>query len=282
MITESLVPRKPKYIPLQGITPDQQKTNRLRLDMALEWELIPAKNPFDLSFNEFLRLSPDETKEMLSKAHELGEALIQDAWNCGYRQVILCQNKIVFKTKEDEPIPSGTVEKLSKKHNKACYVFSAPDIVEESNWTPISGEDAYPTIKIFVGSEDVADKWLVENASPILADLDTGNPHYKIFDAGLFSQEMQSLGPFELREGTHLGDNYYYFNKRVKICVQDVGGNIKSTICLIRMVRDWSRCAVVQISPKRTAYVGRDLLRALRIRLKIDALSSTSQILDVS
>jgi len=262
---------------------NQQETGQPSFDMThFEWELLPTRDPFDLSFNEFLRLSPDESEEMLRKANNLCESLIQDAWSNGYRQVILCKSKIIFKTCDEEPISANKVEQLAKKYNSACYVFSAPDIVEESIWTPICGEDSYPTIKIFLGSEDAADKEIVNNSSPILADLDTGNPHYKIFDASLFSQELQKFSAFELREGVHLGCNYSYFSKRVKICVQDINGKINSFVCPVRMVRNWTRCAVIQVSPKRIGYVGRDLLRVLRMRLKIDAISSTTQILDVS
>lgn len=281
-LSDLLVLKKSERLPSMLLT-NQQERSKSSFDLThFGWELLPTRNPFDLSFSEFLRLSPDESEEMLKKANDLCKSLIQDAWSNGYRQVILCKNEVIFKTHDDEPVSASKVKQLAKKRNSACYVFSAPDIVEESTWTPISGDDSYPTIKIFLGSENTADKDIIEKSSPVFADLDTGNPHYKMFNVNLFSQELQKFTPFELRQGMHLGCDYSYFNKRVKICVQDINGNINSFVCLVRMVRDWDRCAVVQISPKRTGYVGRDLLRALRVRLKIDPLHSTTQILDVS
>ena len=95
-------------------------------------KLILTTDPFDLSFARFEKLNPNESEELLKKAHELCIKLIKDAWSSGYRQIVLCNKKIVFKSSNEEAITGDVIKRLAKKYNKACYVFSAPDVVEES------------------------------------------------------------------------------------------------------------------------------------------------------
>jgi len=279
-----LTPSKTEYcFPRIFLSEKQRKTDKASIDLPfLTWELIPSKNPFDLSFSEFQGLSLNESEELVKTVYELCKDLIRDAWATGYRQIVICDRKVIYKTLDDEPIAVEKIKELAKEYDKACYVFSAPDIVEESIWTPITGDDSYPTLKLYIGLEGTDEKEIIKECSPILADLDTGNPSLKVFNANLLNQELAIFSPFEMREGEHLGCNYSYYQKHVKICVQDVNGNVRSVVCYTRMIRNWDRCALLQSSPNRTGFVGRDLLRALRIRLKIDPLKNTTQILDVS
>jgi hypothetical protein len=278
-----LAPPKTEYGFGTFLSQKQTKTSKSSIDLRfLRWELMPSKNPFDLSFEEFQGLNLNESEELVKTVYELCKDLIRDAWASGYRQVVICDRKIIYKTLEDEPITVEKIKELAKKHNKACYVFSAPDIVEESIWTQVTGEDSYPTLKVYIGLEETSEKDIVKECKPILADLDTGNPNLKVFNANLLDQALTTFSPFELREGEHLGSSYTYYQKRTKICVEDIKGKTNSVICFVRIIRDWDRCALLQASPNRTGFVGRDLLRALRIRLKIDSLKSTTQVLDVS
>jgi hypothetical protein len=276
-------PSKTGYDSYTCLPQKQREMDKSSIDLPfLRWELIPSKNPFDLSFEEFQNLSLNESEELVKIVYELCKDLIRDAWVSGYRQIVICDRKIIYQTLDDEPIAVEKIKKLAKEHDKACYVFSAPDIVEESIWTPITGEDLYPTLKIYVGQEETDEKDIVKQCQPIFADLDTGNPSLKVFNANLLNPALTTFSTFELREGEHLGSNYTYYQKLVKICVEDIKGKTNSVVCFVRLIRNWDRCALLQASPNRIGFVGRDLLRALRIRLKIDSLSSMTQILDVS
>jgi hypothetical protein len=262
--------------------PNKQETDETSMNLSsFRWEIIPSRDPFDLSFKEFQELSPNESEELVKMAYELCKDLIKDAWASGYRQVVICDRKIILKTLDDDPITVDKIEGLAKEHDKACYVFSAPDVVEESVWTLVYGDDSYPTLNVYLGSEESDEKEIVKEYLPILADLDTGNACLKVFNANLVNQAL-TFSPFELREGEHLGCSYIYYQKRMKICVKDIKGNVNSVVCYVRMIRNWDRCALLQASPNRTGFVGRDLLRTLRIRLKIDPLEKKTQILDVS
>lgn len=268
------------------IPPDSMSVNQqngaLTVDtLSVEWELIPSKDPFALSFKEFINLELNESEELLKKVYESSKDLLKQAWEHGSRQAIICDGKIVFQTTGTDDI-SDKVKRLAKKYNKACYVFSAPDAIEESAWTPISGDDSYPTLEVYLGAEDSDEKEIVQKSSPICADLDTGNPFYKIFDANQLAEPLLEFTPFQMRSGEHLGHSYTYYNQRVKMCVKDINGNTNSIVCYVRVVRDWTGCALLQTSPHRTGFIGRDVLRDLRIKLKLDPIDKTTRILEVS
>jgi len=260
-----------------------QREATITVDIPLiEWELKPSKDPFTLSFKEFINLELNESELLLQKVYTLCKDSLEEAWKDGFRHAVICGGKIVYKTADIDDILDETVKRLAEEHDKACYVFSAPDVVEESIWTPISSDDFYPTLKVYLGAEDSDDKEIVEKASPVCADLDTGNPFYKIFDANKLDEPLTRITPLQMRRGEHLGQDYVYYSKRVKMCIKDVNENINSIVCNVRLVRDWERCALLQTSPNRIGFVGRDVLRDLRIRLKLDPIEKTTRILDVS
>jgi len=273
--------REQTFIPLDSLSA-KQKENTLTSDIpSIRWELISAKNPFALSFKDFINLGLNESEELLKIVYDSCKDLLEEAWRSGSRQAVICDGKIVFQTTDIDDI-SNEVERLAKKHDKACYVFSAPDVIEESTWTPISGDDFYPTLRVYLGTEDSDEKEIVEKSSSIYADLDTGNPFYKIFNANQLAEPLTDVTPLQMRSGEHLGCSYTYYNKRVKICVKDINGNVNSIVCNVRLVRHWDGCALLQTSPNRVGFIGRDILRDLRIRLKFDPIEKATQILDVS
>lgn len=238
-------------------------------------------DPFALTLDEFLKLSLKEAREMQKKAFDLCKRLIEESWKKGARQVVVCDRRIIYETTSNDDIPNELVEQLAKKHNKACYVFSAPDMVEDMCiWTGIDDHDSYPTICLYIGSEETSDSELVEKTSPIQTDFDTGNPYYRVFDANRFTEPLITFTALQMRQGTHLGVNYTYFQKKVKICVKDENGNIHSIVRNIRLVRDWSGSALLQASPNRIGYVGRDIQRDLGIKLELDPSKKMTRILN--
>jgi len=241
-----------------------------------------APHPFSLSLREFRSLELDEVKKLLRRVYDLCEDLLEEAWENGFRQIVICDGKVIFESKDIEDIPNETIEQLAKEHDKACYVFSAPDVVEESAWTSVGHGDFYPTLCVYLGTEDLEESEIIKSFSPIYADLDTGNPSYKIFNAKRLAEQLTRFTPTQMRQGFHLNQAYIYFCQRVKMCVQDVGGNIASFIYNVRLVEDWDGCALLQASPNREGFVGRDVLCNLRIRLKLDSIEKITQILDVS
>ena len=247
--------------------------------IGLDYE--PASKPFDLTLNEFLKLPLDVAQEVYTKAFGLSKSMLSEAWKKGIKQVIVCDKKIVHESKSNEDIPSELVGQLAKQYNKACYVFSSPDVVEECcSWTQIDDHDSYPTICMHVGSENLSDSDLIDKTTPIATDFDTGNPYYRVFDANQFSGPLASFTALEMAHGTHLGLNYTYFQKKVKIGVKDETGAIHSIVRKVRLIRDWQGSAYLLTSPKRVGFVGRDVLRDLRVKLELDPLKKITRILN--
>jgi len=271
------------------ITPEQQYEGSIPKIPSLEnWQFSYPKekgyNPFSLSLEEFRGLKSNKVKELLREVYDLCRNLLEEAWERGVQHVIICDGKVVYESRENQDISNKTVEQLLKKHNKPCYVFSAPDIVEESNWTPVgdNDNDFYPSLHLYLGTEDTEESEIVKNTPAVCADLDTGNPYYKIFNAEQLDPTLTRFRPIHIRQGTHLGQSYTYFTERLKICVKDIMGNIKSSIYNVRIVEDWANCALLQTSPNRQGFIGRDILLDLGIKLKLDASKRITQILDVA
>jgi hypothetical protein len=246
-----------------------------------KWEFSSPLDPFSLTHNEFLSLALDDAKDLLQRVSDLCNDEIKEAWRNGSSQIVICDGKIVLESKDSKDIPNETVEQISKELDKACYVFSAPDKVEESAWTPVIDDaDYYPTLYVYLGTENQSEAEITKGL-PICADFDTGNPCYKIFDANQVEEPLNVFTPLELRRGTHLGRNYDYFSKRVKICIRDENGLIGSVTSTARFVSEWEGCAVTQVSPNRVGYIGRDVLSQLKLKIELDAKRRITRILSL-
>ena len=250
----------------------------------VNWRYPAPQDPFNLSFTEYSRLTYREALELQNEVYRVFSNLLKDAWRSGKRQVVICDGKIIYETESLEDIPNDKIMELAKNSDKACYVFSAPDIVEESAWILVDEEDYYPTISLFLGAEDLDESHIIQTQQ-IAADFDTGNPIYKIFNANQLSEPFSSFTP-PVRTGTHLGRSYTYFQKKARICVKDMSGKVHSIVRDVRLVKDWKGCAMIcgvgYAFPNRTGYVGRDLLRDLGIKIELNPITKISRIDGVS
>ena len=161
---------------------------------VISWVYAPTQDPFSLSFAEFSRLSYREALELQNEVCKSKSNLLNDAWRRGKRQIVICDGKIVYETESLEDIPNDKIMELAKTYDKACYVFCASDIVEESTWLFVEEEDYYPTIPLYLGAEHL-DESHITQTQQIVADFDTGNPIYKIFDANQLSEPLSSFAP---------------------------------------------------------------------------------------
>lgn len=235
-------------------------------------------DPFSISLADFLNLDYDKAIELQNEVSKRCAVLLKTAWEKGKRQIVICEGKIIYETEESEDIPNELVTELTNKHKKSCYVFSAPDKVEECVWTGINEHDSYPTICLHIGTPDSQEVDLIQN-SPIETDFDTGNPDYRIFDADNFPKPLTTFTTLDLRQGMHLGGNYSYFQKKVKICVKDVRGKTYSIIRNIRLIKNWKDSPLLQASPNRHGFVGRDILRDLGIKIELDPSKKITRVL---
>ncbi|MFI5405341.1 MAG: hypothetical protein ACHQ1D_02380 [Nitrososphaerales archaeon] len=245
-----------------------------------QWEPQITRTPFELSFNEFSTLHYAEMMKLQDEAYKSCNTLLADAWARGKRQVIICDKRIVYETESDADLPNSFVEQIARQHDKACYVFVSPDIVEECQWSLIDSNDHYPTLSVYIGDPNLDSSKIDKEFTNINADFDTGNPKYKIFPSESFPSSLVPVPRFGLRNTNHLAKHYYYFDKDLQICVRSTGGIIHSVTCPVRIVTDWNNGALLQANPNRLGFVGRDLIRQLMIKIELDPIKNTTRIME--
>lgn len=239
-------------------------------------------DPFNLTLKQFLSLSLEETGELHDRAANLSKQLLDDAWNRGVKQVVICDGKIVYETSGNEML-AAIVKKEAKRRNKPCYAFSAAPIIEESvsSWTHVETDDYYPTLLVNLSPPNeinVENNYIRTNA-----DFDTGNQVAKAFDAKRIGGFLGKLSPLEREIAMHPAGRYAYFRKRAKVWVKDEAGTIHSAIRDdILLVENWQESALIAYSPDRAGFVSRDLLRILKIRIQLDPLLRVTTIYGAS
>ena len=238
-------------------------------------------DPFTMTFDQFVNLDYWNSRGLQEIVSKRFNSELRNLWKSGLRQALVCGDKIVLTTKSVEDIPNETALNIAKQMDRACFIFCAPDLVEESTWSSgPTGYDDYPTVSLFVGAED-AFQMSIDNPqvfSNINADFDTGASGYKIFPTELLSERVRSSTGLPIREADHLGGNYNFFTKRVKICTKTVSGSLHAVVTDARLVKEWQNSCLLEISPNRVGYVGRKIIRDLRVKLELDPLTNKTRI----
>ncbi len=244
------------------------------------WQYEPP-NPFGISLAEFRRLRYERITSLRKEVRRLCSEQIENAWKRGKRQVVVADGKIIFETEELEDMPNEKIHALAEEHRKPCYAFVAPDFVEESGWTMVDSEDHYPTLGLYLGPED-SDESKLGSFYRIEADFDTGNANLKAFDANKLGGNLSKFDALDLRETEHHGKPYTFYQKKVKICVKDESGTIRSIVTRVRLIKEWEGCGLLQFSPNRSAFVGRDMLRLLQIKAELDPTKKVTRVYGIS
>ena len=244
------------------------------------WNLYPSKDPFKISISQFLKMDSNNAIKLYIQVYDKYKGKLETAWEKGIRHTIICNDKIVFQSTDFEDIPNETVEEITKKYNKPCYVFSSPDLVEESPWTNIDPDDDYPTLCLYLDMHDKNEKEIVEKSPSIYPDFDTGNYNTKVFDPNLFEGSIVEHKIYDYGQSKHFDKIYHYFRKRVKLCAKDINDNIKSIICIVRFVFNWKSSPFMLASPKRVGFIGRDVIQKFQMKLELDPIKKMSRILE--
>jgi len=90
------------------------------------------RTPFSLTFDEFLKLDFTEIKHLYSQVHDSFKDTLESAWKKGIRHIVISNERIVKESDKIEHISDDEIKQLGQENNSACYVFSAPDFIEES------------------------------------------------------------------------------------------------------------------------------------------------------
>jgi hypothetical protein len=244
-----------------------------------QWRLTNVLDPFTISFDQFSKLNFADASRLQDAVYEKFSEKLQSYWRRGVRQVVVCDEDIVYETDSIIDIPNEKALSYGKEKNKAVYVFTAPDLVEESAWCPtMPPYDEYPTIPLFLGEETVDENKIDDPTlfANVVTDFDTGTSVARIFAWEVLTQGLKRYVP-PIRSTDHLGVKYDYFNRSAKILVRTVSQIVHSTASEIRVVPQWQGSALLQANPNRFGFVGRSIIGDLRVKLELDPVEKKTR-----
>lgn len=238
-------------------------------------------DPFSVSLSAFLRMSAGMTRKLQAQVGATYAKLLKKEWGDGVKQLVICDGEVVYRTNDEEEILSETIDEEARNHDKPCYAFAAPAVIEESAWLQVSGDDYYPTIDVELDRIDPLGEG--ETSQPpihITADFDTGNVISKLFSAeevGILLGPISALH-WEPQRGPW-GD-YRFIRKPAILSVRDENGGVHQLRCSVQLVEKWE--IVQKNNPTRKGFVGRDLLRRLAIRVELNPATRRTSVFPAS
>lgn len=90
----------------------------------------PTPYPFRITAGVYNSMTSSEVNSLYDEVYKMFKKTLKAKWEKGMKQVVICNGEVAFETDNEEDIISNIVEDISKRHNRACYTFSAPDIIE--------------------------------------------------------------------------------------------------------------------------------------------------------
>jgi hypothetical protein len=191
------------------------------------------KNPFEMSYDEFEKLSEDGQDEVSWQAFSRNKAWIDEQlskYDAEWIVVIGGKVEKFSSTLDDVPM-RNEITKMGMETGLVPFLFIREPLIEESasapttqsQWNELEDDDFYPTIPM----KDFKNAW-----------------------------------------ATHLGKRYRYLTPKIQIAAQSESRGFISGTFHIRAVYDWATSPFVLINPNRAALVGRNLL----LQLGIDVL----------
>ena len=233
-------------------------------------------DPFNITMEKFKSLTFDEYVQLASRAYELCKGKVIEIFKKSSAQHIVISNgEIIYSSKEIAGIPSNIINKITKKSGKPCYIFSREDMVEEVAWIKTNG-DHYPTIELYIGPLKLENFKVVKLGRKVTADFDTGNPYYIFLDEKLCEKIVPGATLQEFHRGIHFGSPYWYFVRKIKICIKDIKDKLASKILLVRLVKNWKKSPLILANPNREGFVGRNLMFEFNFKVTLNPKTCTS------
>jgi hypothetical protein len=90
----------------------------------------PIPYPFRITAGEYISMTRGETGQLHSEVYKLFRKILEAKWAKGLKQVIICDGEVEFETEDEEMLLSDVIHDIAQKHNRACYVFSAPAMID--------------------------------------------------------------------------------------------------------------------------------------------------------
>jgi len=90
----------------------------------------PTPYPFRITAGAYLGMTSIEVNKLHDEVHKMFKKKLEAKWVAGIKQVVICDGEVAFETDDEETIISDVVDDIAKRHNRACYTFSAPDLID--------------------------------------------------------------------------------------------------------------------------------------------------------
>ncbi|MEW6606095.1 MAG: hypothetical protein AB1414_01405 [bacterium] len=180
--------------------------------------------------------------------------------------ITVVNGEIVTYSPDLSEYPQETdILKICKEKGKFPFIFVNNELlaIEESSsrWSKTNQQDDYyPTINIQLNSSNLTSKFI--------ADFDTGTTEIFVdMDRLITKGLIKKPSSFEvIKRSTHLGKEYWYYIKPLRIGIVPEKGKIKKDENFpVFCICNWNEGPFVSINPNRSALVGR------KIFLKIGA-----------
>ncbi|MFW9881004.1 MAG: response regulator [Candidatus Thorarchaeota archaeon] len=235
-------------------------------------------NPFEYSFDEFIRLDDEKKDAALEIAFEANSYYIKKYFNENPDKdwIVIAKrpgNIIKYGKFENEPFEED-LEKLAKKNKLPVFTYSRKKAIEQidSGWNCVLAPyDYYPTVLLNFDSGD--EQFILEG------DFDTGSSHSYISYEELMNRGILKEKPlFQASSAVIWGHKYTYYRKRLKCKL--LGNSKEKEIELkCEIVKDWKNSPQVSSYKNRVALIGRDLLLDNKIKLILDGENKKTDIL---
>jgi hypothetical protein len=207
------------------------------------------KNPFEMPFEEFEKLSEDKQDEVSWQAFSRNKAWIDEQlrkYDAEWIVVIGGKVQKFSPTLDDVPM-RNEMTKMGMETGLVPFLFIREPLIEESaaaptaqsQWNELEGDDFYPTVPITIGIVNDDKQKLESTGIRLTADLDTGSPSIIVR-----SIDIEQLGirlkDYKTTWATHLGQRYRYVTPKVQIAVHSESQGLKVWAFALRVVYDWA------------------------------------------
>ncbi len=233
-----------------------------------------------MSFAQYLALP-------IERRHALALELQKRNWHAiqselqkrNAQWMLVCGGSILKSPASWEKLPTDEdIQKIGYQQNKVPLVFVRNSLIEETAWSPLSDDDWYPTLPVYLGRAQWDDEQLVQHGWFLISDFDTG-ASVVLANYDRLTQEQILDGELVRNPflGSHLGRTYAFFISELRVGVADEEGKMKSASVPCWCVMNWASSPLCHVNPQRQALVGRNLLLTLALQVNLDgAKKSTS------
>ena len=272
-----------------GGDPDNQTDNPLeararRILMPDDPELIEVggerfDDPFDIPARYAGEIDPSQWARVFDIIRAKYGRLIADAFQDeDARALLLCDRQVIQTARSPDEFDDRQMRQIQGERDRLCFIFGREEFIEECPWSAVAPDDAYPTLRVWLAPESTQPHELRRVGLDVIADFDTGNPRHGPFAIDDGIRQGAALSAGFLGRGSHLGRPYGYTRMPMTVGVEGENQSLGTGTAVVRFVRDWANSPFVVANPRRRAFVGREIMFGLRLRICLDPVARSTLI----